>query len=149
MAGIFLAGAVAGGVGGAAWSKHKATQMSAQEFVDRQLRRRVDQLELSSAQIEQIKPIMKQHEETLRVTRRKCFNEIGQVFRNMNAEIEDALTPGQREKFRTIQEEERERFEKQIQSRSRRDDSDERVDEGSRSKDNEKRPESAGAEKRD
>ncbi|MGH8020152.1 MAG: hypothetical protein ACREIA_18110 [Opitutaceae bacterium] len=149
MAGIFLAGAVAGAVGGVAWSKHNATRMDAQEFVDRQLKRRVDQLELSSEQIARIKPIMKQHEETIRVTRRKCFHEIGQVFRNMNVEIEGALTADQREKFRLIQEKERQHFEKQIQSRSRHKDSDGKHDEDRKSKDGEKGSEKARDEKRD
>jgi len=120
MTGIFLAGAVTGAVGGAAWSKHHAARLSAQEFVDRQLKRRVDQLELSPDQVARIKPIMKEHEETIRLTRRKCFNEIGHVFRNMNLEIEGALDDAQREKFRMIQAEERERYERHIQSRSRR-----------------------------
>jgi Spy/CpxP family protein refolding chaperone len=120
MAGIFAAGAVAGTAAGVAWAKHSQTRLSAQEFVDRQLKRRVDQLGLSPEQVDQIKPIMKEHEELLRTIRRRSFAEMGQVFRDMNARIEGELTPEQRERFLAIQVEERERYERQIQSRSRR-----------------------------
>ena len=134
MAGIFLAGAIAGGAGAIAWTKHDSKPRSAREIVDSQLKKRVEQLELNEEQIARIKPIMAVYEETFRLTRRKCFHEIGQVFSAMNARIEGELTPEQHALFRAIQEEERKRFEKRIQSRPRDSDSG-KQEEGSGRKD--------------
>jgi hypothetical protein len=122
MVGIFLAGGVVGGLAGNAWARHKAVRISAQEFVDRQLKKRVDQLELTDEQISRIKPIMKDHEESIRASRRRSFQEISHIWRDMNARIEHELAPEQLEKFRLIQKQELERFERQVQSRSRRPD---------------------------
>ncbi len=119
MAGIFTAGAVVGGVGTYAWTRKPSTRISSQEFVDRQLRKRVEQLDLSAAQVERIRPIMRRFEESMRACRKRAFAEMGQQVRDLNAGIEEELTPEQRVRFREIQEKERERYDRAIQGPAR------------------------------
>lgn len=129
MAGIFVAGAVAGGFSGAAYERHRAEQVaerraeriSAQKVIDDRYKALVKELQLTAEQEDCIKPVMYEFVEELRAARRKAFAEVNAVVAEMNARIETELTPSQLAKFREIQEKHekhRQRMEEELRRRA-------------------------------
>lgn len=125
MAGIFIAGAVAGGFAGIKWQRHQTQQIDAREFTERHLRRVAHALELSAEQVDRIRPIlMNEFADRIREVRTRSFNEMGQILREMNRRFEAELTPEQLTKHREFQEQMRERFQRETDRRGRRSDGD-------------------------
>ncbi len=103
LTGIFIAGAVTGGVSGVAWERHQARHVSEQEFADHQLRRLEASLKLTAEQVECMRPVMCEFAERVRVARRNALADVAEVWREINAQLERELTPHQLAKFREIQ----------------------------------------------
>lgn len=103
LSGIFVAGAVTGGVSGIAWERHQTRTLSEQEVADRQLARLEASLELTAQQVECMRPIMCEFAERVRVARRNALADVAEVWREINFQLERELTPNQLAKFREIQ----------------------------------------------
>lgn len=127
LVGIFLAGAVAGGIAGMAWQKRQAQHIDAREFTERHLRRVTRALDLSDQQVERIRPILLgEYTDRIREVRARSFNEMGQILREMNRRFEAELTPEQLVKHREFHERMRERFQREADRRDRRGNDDRR-----------------------
>lgn len=113
LTGIFVAGGIVGGVGGVAWERHQERVLSDRAFADKQLKRLIGSLELTADQVQCMRPVMHEFAERIRVARRNAFSEVGQVWREINAQIERELTPKQLTKFREIQAQDLERWERE------------------------------------
>lgn len=103
LAGIFVAGGVAGSVAGVAWERHEARLLSEHEVAERQLQRLEASLELTAQQIDCMRPVMRDFAERVRIARRNAFADVGEVWREINAQLEHELKPHQLKKFREIQ----------------------------------------------
>ena len=113
LAGIFVAGGIAGGVAGVAWERHEVRVLSDRAFADKQLKRLIGSLELTANQVQCMRPVMHEFAERIRVARRDAFSEVGRVWREINAQIERELSPTQLTKFREIQAHDLERWERE------------------------------------
>jgi hypothetical protein len=103
LTGIFVAGAVTGGVSGVAWERHQAHKLCEKEVAERQLSRLEASLELTAQQIDCMRPIMSEFAERVRIARRNAMADVAEVWREINAQLERELTPHQLAKFRKIQ----------------------------------------------
>jgi hypothetical protein len=103
MLGIFAAGIVTGGVSGVAWERHHTRLLSENEIAERQLARLEASLELTAQQVECMRPTMRDFAERVRIARRNAFADVGEVWREINAQLERELKPHQLKKFREIQ----------------------------------------------
>lgn len=117
LVGIFLAGAIVGGVATRAWICRKAPRPSAQEIAERHLQRLVDELALTPAQVERIRPVIGAFEAEIREARQRAFTGIREIIREMNERIEAELTPAQREAFSQMCQREFARFETFLKGR--------------------------------
>jgi hypothetical protein len=113
MAGIFVAGGIAGGVGAIAWDRQHAHSPSEQEYFDHQLRRLEASLELTAEQVECMRPVMQNFMGRVRLARSHAFTEVREVWCDINAQLERELTPHQLKKFRKIQALDLERWERE------------------------------------
>jgi hypothetical protein len=103
ISGIFAAGIVTGGVAGVVWERHEARLLTEHEVAERQLARLEANLELTAKQIECMRPVMRDFAERVRIARRNAFADVGEVWREINAQLERELKPNQLKKFREIQ----------------------------------------------
>ena len=108
LTGIFLAGGVAGGFAGYAWSRNDPRpRISPDQYTERYLQRMITDVKLTSEQVECLRPMMEEFSEKLSVMRQKAFAEARAVLRDMDRRIESDLTPEQRELYRQMQEHDR------------------------------------------
>jgi hypothetical protein len=104
LSGIFVAGILTGSVAGVAWARQQqARLLSEHEVAERQLQRLEASLELTAQQVECMRPVMKDFAERVRIARRNAFADVGEVWREINAQLERELKPKQLKKFREIQ----------------------------------------------
>lgn len=103
MAGIFLAGAVAGGFAGVAWWRSQIPGRLAEQ----QIKRMTDELKLSSEQQRRIHAIMADSADDLRA----AYTQVRKVRAEMNGRIRGELTSEQRDRFETLLERRRPRSE--------------------------------------
>lgn len=102
--GIFAAGIVTGGVAGVIWERqHSARLLTEHDLAERQLQRLENSLELTAQQVECMRPVMRDFAERVRIARRNAFADVGEVWREINAQLERELKPNQLKKFREIQ----------------------------------------------
>ncbi len=108
LAGIFLAGGVAGGFVGYAWShKDPRPRMSPDQYTERYLQRMITDVKLTGEQVECLRPMMEEFSEKLSIMRQKAFAEARSVLVDMDRRIERDLTPEQIELYRLMQERDR------------------------------------------
>lgn len=103
--GVFLLGGIAGAGGTVAYMRHEFRQFASEpRFRDHaRMRGLARMLDLTDAQRDRVKAILEKHE----ATRRGAFSDMmarcGDPLRNqkaeMDAEIREVLTPGQRDRF--------------------------------------------------
>jgi len=111
MAGIFLAGSVAGGFVSVAWVRTTSMPQwgTVDQFADRHLGKMIKDLGLTEEQVSRVKPIVKEMAEQLRPVRRRALDDAREIFGNMYSRIEAELTPEQVKLLRTSLEEKRSR----------------------------------------
>lgn len=132
LTGIFLAGAVAGGfvtleVGKGMMRK----RMAPENWGPARLKMLEKQLDLSSDQIERLKPIIRRDVEDMNRLRQQGFQETRRILERMENDIAAILNPEQKEKFQKLNAEMRERARRMIeQRRSERLEKGERPDKG-------------------
>lgn len=117
--GIFLAGAVAGGIA----VKHlprAGNQPRPEAFGPQQLRRLAERLELTKEQREVIGPILQKTGEKLRVMRKESIAQATREVEAMDAAVAALLTPAQRERLAVLRAEDRVRMKKFMEDRQRR-----------------------------
>ncbi len=112
LTGIFLAGGVAGGIGGYALShREPRPRMSPDAYTERYLQRMIADVKLTGEQVECLRPMMEEFSEKLSVMRQRAFAETRGVLKEMDRRIEADLTPEQRELYRQMQERDRKQWE--------------------------------------
>ncbi len=108
--GIFLAGAVTGGFVGVPLSHHFGPKpITTEQFGPQQMKKMTEQLDLTPAQREKLKPIFKQAGDDLKTTRKEAFKATTDIFERMESAISIELTDAQRVRFNEMQAQERER----------------------------------------
>ncbi|HEY0945254.1 MAG TPA: hypothetical protein VGD81_08295 [Opitutaceae bacterium] len=114
--GVFLAGAVAGGIVSLRVAKSLHAKKGSEGFVASQMERFTDALDLTPEQRTKIKPILDSAGDDLRRLRA----ETAQIFQWMEGGIASELTPEQKEKFDEMQRKQRERWKKMMEAREQR-----------------------------
>jgi Spy/CpxP family protein refolding chaperone len=110
---IFMAGAVTGGFVAYRVGRERFLQRPGpDQWAPRQLKRLVENLQLTPDQQQQVRPIVRRNMEELAKLRTRSGAEIRTVFERMEHEISEQLTPDQRVKFEQMNKEMRERMEK-------------------------------------
>jgi Spy/CpxP family protein refolding chaperone len=108
LAGIFIAGAAAGGIAGYTWApRDPRGLMRPNDYTERYLQRMITEVKLTTEQVECLRPMMEEFSEKLSVMRQKAFAEARDVIREMDRRIEADLTPEQRELYHQMKERER------------------------------------------
>jgi hypothetical protein len=119
-AGIFIAGAIAGGFGALGLAKKYARRPPpppAEQFGFQQMKKLVEQLVLTPEQIERIRPILTETGDDLRGHRREAMK----LLERMEARVTRELTEEQRVRFAALQAREQDDRRKRWQSeRTRR-----------------------------
>lgn len=134
LTGIFLAGAVAGGfvtleVGKSMFRKRLAPD----NWGPARLKMLEKHLELTSEQIERLKPIVRRDVEDLNRLRQQSFQQTRRILERMEKDIAAVLTPEQKQKFERLNAEMRERARRMFeQRRGERLEKGERPDKGER-----------------
>lgn len=131
LTGIFLAGAVAGGfvtleVGKGMLRK----RMAPENWGPARLKTLEKELDLTPAQIEQLKPIIRRDVEDLNRLRQQGFQETRRILERMEKDITAVLTSAQKAKFEKFNEERRERARRMFEQR--RVEKSERLEKGER-----------------
>ncbi|MBL9214349.1 MAG: hypothetical protein JNG83_02620 [Opitutaceae bacterium] len=113
LVGIFVAGGVTGSFVTQRYLREKlANRPGPEQWAPRHLKRLAERLELTPAQEEQVKPIVRRNMEELNRVRASSLAETRQVFERMEREIAAQLTPEQKAKFEQMNREFRERARK-------------------------------------
>jgi Spy/CpxP family protein refolding chaperone len=119
--GIFLAGALVGGLVTLRWGKNFAQrQPSGEQYGPQLMKRLVTELELTPEQQAKINPIVTSASEELRELRRTTQRTSAAVLARMQGDIAAVLTPEQRAKFDTQVSRQRERIRHFMEERARR-----------------------------
>ncbi len=114
LSGIFLAGAVTGGVVLTRYHRREAQLGNRPEqWGPDRLNLLARRLDLSPEQIEQLRPIVKRNMDELNRLRSYAMLETHRVLQRMEADIAAELTPGQKEKFAKLTEEIRRRMQRE------------------------------------
>lgn len=107
--GIFLAGGVTGGFVTARVCKNKLMNRPVpEEWAPRKLKQLIERLELTPAQQDQIRPIVRRNMEELNRVRNQSMSDAQYVVEGMQSEISEKLTPEQRIKYEQLNRELRE-----------------------------------------
>lgn len=110
LGGIFLSGAIVGGFVSVAVAKTMLRQHLAPEmWGPARLKMLEKRLDLTTEQLERLRPIVRRDVEDLNRLRQQGFTETRRIIERMERDISAVLTPEQREKFEKINAEMRER----------------------------------------
>ena len=118
LAGIFLAGGVAGGFLTLRYAHQKMRERGAPEqWGPARLKMLADRLDLSPDQVDRLKPIVRRDVEDLNRLRQQSFSETRRILERMERDIAAVLTPEQKRKFEQLNKEFRERARKMFEQR--------------------------------
>ncbi|MDQ5979718.1 MAG: hypothetical protein QG602_2693 [Verrucomicrobiota bacterium] len=118
LTGIFLAGGVTGSFLTVRFGRNWINQRVATEkWAPDHLRKLTERLELTSEQVEKLKPIVHRNMEEIGRLRSDSVKETRSVFERMEREIAAQLTPEQRAKFEEFNRQKRERLRKLMDRR--------------------------------
>jgi Spy/CpxP family protein refolding chaperone len=113
LSGIFVTGAVAGGVVAMRYVRHAMPRhASPEQWGPARLKRLSEQLNLTPDQEEKLRPIVRRDMEDLGRIRASSFTESKRIFERMEHDIAEVLTPEQREKFEQMNRERREHLQR-------------------------------------
>lgn len=120
--GIFVAGAVTGGLASLRVAEYRAREQREQaRFGPNELGGRLaEQLRLTPEQKEQVRPIINRTSEALRKIRRDAFNQTAGLIAKMDEDLMKVLTPEQRVRLGEIRATEEERRKRWMQDRGKR-----------------------------
>jgi hypothetical protein len=123
LTGIFVAGAIVGGVASLAVAKKMVRERLAPEMWGpahlKMLERR---LELTPRQMERLRPLVRRDVEDLNRLRQQGFQETRRIIERMERDISAVLTPEQKAKFEEFNAERRERARRMLEQRRGRGD---------------------------
>ncbi len=118
LAGIFLAGGLAGGFLTLRFVHQKMRERGAPEqWGPARLRMLADRLDLTPDQVERLKPIVRRDVEDLNRLRQQSFSETRRILERMERDIAAVLTPDQKQKFEQLNKELRERSRRMFEQR--------------------------------
>ncbi|HET7536188.1 MAG TPA: hypothetical protein VFJ90_07025 [Candidatus Didemnitutus sp.] len=118
LTGIFAAGLVAGSFGSMRFARYFDPKRPApEEWGTNRLKSLKEQLDLTAAQVEQLRPIMKRDTDELRRVRESSMKDTQRIFQRMEQDIAAILTPEQKTKFDDMNREARERMQKFLKDR--------------------------------
>lgn len=118
LAGIFLAGGVVGGAVTLHFVREFAQRRAEPEqWGPARLRMLAHRLELTPAQIEQLRPVVRRNMDDLAHIRQDGMRDTRRVLQRMEQDIAAVLTPEQREKFARLNAELRERSRQMMERR--------------------------------
>lgn len=118
LAGIFLAGGVVGGAVTLHFVREFAQRRaSPEQWGPARLKMLARHLELTPAQVEQLRPIVRRSMADLAVVRQDGMRDTRRVLMRMEQDIAAVLTPEQQEKFREFNAEMRERNRRMMERR--------------------------------
>ena len=121
LVGIFIAGGVTGAFIALAVDKSGSGRRYApDQWVPARLRHMTERLELTPAQVDRIRPIMKREGEELSRLREQGFRETRIILERMEKDISAELTPEQRPKFDELNKEIRERIRRKREGGSKK-----------------------------
>lgn len=113
-AGVFIAGALAGGALTLHWYKRRpaplAPKLTIEQFSQNQLNSMAERLKLSDEQRELLKPAFARAKEELRQIRRYSFRQTIDTMERLNSELSKVLTPEQVDAFEDLRFYQRERL---------------------------------------
>lgn len=111
---IFLIGCVAGGFAASAFFNKRPGPPGLSDLSERQMGRMITELSLTEEQVARIEPIVKEVVEQIRTVRRDSMAEFARLYGEMTERVETELTPEQKEVFRQIQNERKQRAERML-----------------------------------
>lgn len=118
LAGIFVAGGVAGGFVTLKYLHNTMRERGAPEhWGPARLKMLADRLDLSRDQVERLKPIVRRDVEDLSRLRQQSFSETRRILERMEKDIAAVLTPEQKRKFEQLSREMRERARRMFEQR--------------------------------
>ena len=117
LAGTFVLGAVAGGALGYQWGRQPVFRsFDRDEMRARFCDRLVNDLGLSSAQRDQLDPILRQNMEEFEVVHREHYSQIGTIMKRHRERISSILSPEQKAKYEALEKEREQRMPKRWNS---------------------------------
>lgn len=120
--GIFLAGGVAGGFLTLHYAQGKSRERGMPEqWGPARMKLLEKRLELTPAQVDLLKPIIKRDTDELSRLRQTGFAEARRILQRMDSDIAAVLTPEQKVKFEQLNAELRDRMKKAMEQRRERD----------------------------
>ena len=117
--GIFLVGAVTGGLVTLRVWPEFAHRRTPEQWRAVQMKRLVHRLDLTPTQVEQIRPIITGSAEELRQLRHRFFQQTVELTEKMEADLASVLTPGQRAELARMQKEDHERMHRWMEEHAR------------------------------
>lgn len=118
LAGIFLLGAVTGGIVSVRLSRGMMQQrVMPEQWGPSRLKLLRERLDLTSEQIERLRPIIKTNTEHLAKLRQSGFDQTRQILEQMEKDIAAVLTPDQKAKYEQMNREMRERLQRFMRER--------------------------------
>ncbi len=121
--GVFVAGAVFGGFASLRYVRQKfeqarlRTPASLEQFSPQIMKRFSNRLDLTAAQKEKLRPIIRQAGEELRKLRQSGERDAIAVAERMHEQVAEILTPAQQEKLEQMKRDMRERWQRDRQQR--------------------------------
>lgn len=119
---IFLIGCVAGGFAAAAFFNKRPSHPGLSNLSEKKMAWMITALSLTEEQVIRIEPIVAEVADEIRTIRRDSTAEFARLYGELEERVEKELTPEQREIFRKIQDDRRQRAERML--RQHRKDSD-------------------------
>ena len=118
LVGIFLAGAVTGGLLTLRFNEGRHHR-SPERWGAEQMKNLADRLELTPAQVGQVSVIINRAMEEMHTLRRRSIQQATERMAKMEAELKPLFTPKQRAEYERIQQEQHERFRKWMSEHAR------------------------------
>ncbi len=123
LAGIFVAGATTGSLVAVRVNKEKmgkSRSLPVEQWAPNRLRMLSQRLELTPAQMERLRPILRRDMEDLARIRSQSVTESRRIIDRMEKDIADQLTPGQKAEYEKVKQQTEERFRRMMQEREQR-----------------------------
>ena len=107
LAAVFIAGAAAGVAGGYQYGRKSVFKRGAQpprDMATHMMERYTKELVLSSEQVQKVEPLIQEATQQVRALHKEGFKQTDAIMKGCNARIVEILDPGQKERFRLMEE---------------------------------------------